>query len=360
MHKTVEKSCFFGEERVRLKEGFPLKLGEKEKTVWESDTTIFDSTLHSKPVLHIEVFSQTGKLQWTEIKEILKNRREIKTRFDDSCNLIKDESLSNDPDYLRLAEQHRKEIPSFLGRVASIQDLSTSARDIFQHYAMKTEGQLRQGKPKVTSRSFEGTAIIHKNNSINIPSKAAREIGLEGHRQILWTGSGGYLAFELTGKVRYASRITQDQLIIKHGIAKEFGLKKGMIIQFLANDDGSITLKKANERLPDARVIQEHEVRRQGKKTHLTMHVVVPPEIQKLGFRDRQVEWIRKGEEIVIKPADNLYLSVIVDVIVGGKWDRFQVNIPKGMPEAKNLKADTVVGFRLNERGKVLIIPKQA
>jgi hypothetical protein len=359
MHKTA-RGCFFGEERVRLKEGFPLKLGEKEKTVWESDTTILDSTLHSKPVLHIEVFSQTGKLQWTEIKEILKNGREIKTRFDGSCNLTKDESLSNDPDYLRLAEQHRKKIPPFLGHVANIQDLSTSTRDIFQHYAMKTEEQPKQEKPKVTPGSFESPAIIHKGNVITIPTEVAREIGLRGHRQILWTGSEGYPAFELTDKVRYASRITQNQLIIKHGIAKEFGLEKGMIIQFLANDDRSVTLKKANERLPDARVIQEHEVRRQGKKTHLTMHVVVPPEIQKLGFRDRQVEWIKKGEEIIIKPADNLYLSSVTETIVSEKWSRFQVNIPEGMPEAKNLEVGMRVGFRINEERRVVITPKQA
>jgi hypothetical protein len=356
MHKTA-RGCFFGEEGICLKEGFPLKLGEKEKTVWESDRTILDSTLHSKPILHIEVFSQAGKLQEIAIKEMLENGREIKTKFDGSCNLIKDESLSNDPDYLRLAEQHRRKIPYFLMHIASIQNLSLSPKDIFKSYAMKTE-QPKQEKPKITPRSFESTAIILEGRSIKIPREVVQEIGLKGHIQSMWTESEGYAAFELVDNVRYASRITQDQLIIKQTIAEKFGLKKGMGIQFLANEDGSVTLRKTNEKLPNVRVVQEHEVRRQGKKTHLTMHVVVPPEIQKLGFRDRQVEWIEKGGEIVIKPADSFYLGSVTEAILGGKWSRLTVYVPKELAEAKNLKVDMVVGFRLNEQGQVLIIPK--
>jgi len=99
---------------------------------------------------------------------------------------------------------------------------------------------------------------------------------------------------------------------------------------------------------------------REGKRTHLTMHVLVPLEIRRLGFRDIQVEWIKRGEEITIKPADNLYISSVTETILGGKWSRFHVCIPEGLPEAKNVRVGMEVRFRIDERGRVVITPKQA
>jgi hypothetical protein len=184
MHKTLKESCSFGDDTLSL-EG-RVTWGKYERSIWESVTKAY---IHSgEPAIRIEIMSAGNAVRKIEISETVSGKT-ITTSFDGSCNPVKDDRFSKNPEWERLAEQQRGKLPAFLTEIGLIQD----PKDTFYHYAIITkpvQGKLKPGEV----RSFEETTTICEDSQgtyfINVPRRVTTAMGFEKGNQVRWSLDG--------------------------------------------------------------------------------------------------------------------------------------------------------------------------
>jgi bifunctional DNA-binding transcriptional regulator/antitoxin component of YhaV-PrlF toxin-antitoxin module len=339
MHKTIKESCSFGDDTLSLEER--ATLGKYERSIWES---VGKADAHTrKPAIRIELMSTGDVIRKIEIYEVVSGKT-ITTSFDGSCNPVKDESLSKNPDWERLAEQQRGKLPAFLAEIGLIQD----PKDAFYHYAI--QGKLKPGE----MRSFEETTTIQEDSGgtyfINVPRRVATAMDFKKGNQVKWGVEGQRITVELMEKPRYISKIGRngEYLVvnIRRDLLKMIELEKG---------------KTADWYLPDSALIFEAGGRVRSRNFVMAMS----PEIAKRkNLKEGDwVEQVIRGRQLILKPAPDgalLHFSKI-----GVVEYHTRINIPGEISDKLDKKIwgkGAEVSFEeiYHDHKQLVITPKEA
>ena len=223
------------------------------------------------------------------------------------------------------------------------EESSTAA---FHSRAMKTDAQ-QPGR--VEPRSFEGTTRIQESPPgvyyIYIPQTIAREMGFKKGNQVRLRLEDGHITAELMKEPRYISKIWKKGEILTI---------KPELLKIMESEGG-------DWHLPDAA-----KVEKMGRKHRSVVITLSPETIEKNNLKEGgQLEQIIHGRELSLKPVpagEEFYFSKI-SKICDPYLHSLRINIPKGISDRLDKKSwskGTNVGFEINERGQLAIIPQQA
>ncbi|NYZ76160.1 hypothetical protein H0N98_02825 [Candidatus Micrarchaeota archaeon] len=171
MHKLERTFCYFGDEKLRLKEHLE-SLG-KEKVVWESFRTV-DSISPAfggkPPALSVELLFNSNKTL-KEVK-IVDRVKSITAKYDGSGKLVMDDWLLKHPESAETAKGYEQRLSTLLTYTRSLQNipapqpikqlqkssLAESPKQAFQPHAMKTEASVPAVQERIVKpvRHFGG------------------------------------------------------------------------------------------------------------------------------------------------------------------------------------------------------------
>ncbi|NYZ79267.1 hypothetical protein H0N99_03915 [Candidatus Micrarchaeota archaeon] len=344
MEKKV--NSVFGEDGVRLVK--KLDAGEEQHTFWENRGAVSDNGK-----LRIEVISRDGKLKEVKVSEII-NEKVWTTRFGPSYKLRGWEPAFKSEAYERLAERHRQSIPEFIRDITKIQNLSESPKEVFFPHFLSEGRDAGVEKQKPAPQVFTKMVRIQQPCSllINFPKEVVDAMGLEGGKHTVWTEMGKSAVITPLEGVHYRAMVlklgnTSFGVTIPTELITSMKLKRGDYLQW-SFKDGLIESKPVEKASMNATRIQK------SRKTYL---IVIPQETSenahlKIGMNG---EWFADGERMYLKMADD-YPRIHRLMEKARKYDEEVSSvIPKDIAQKIGLKAKTVVGFKINEDGKLLV-----
>lgn len=225
------------------------------------------------------------------------------------------------------------------------EESSTAA---FQSRAMKTDAK-QPGR--VEPRSFEETTTIQKNPPracyIYIPQTIAREMGFNKGSQVRVRLEEGRITAELMKEPRCISKIWKKD-------ENQMVTIKPELLKIMESEEGEW-------HLPDAA-----KVERMGRKYSSFVITLSLETIKKNNLKGgTQVEQIIRGRELILKPVplgEEFYLQKI-EGVCDPYLHSLRINIPKGISDRldkEKWNGRSTVGFEINERGQLAIIPQQA
>ncbi|NYZ78705.1 AbrB/MazE/SpoVT family DNA-binding domain-containing protein [Candidatus Micrarchaeota archaeon] len=329
----------------------PLEKPGQITTFWESTTGIdgkknprFDELAFSMRV----VTNSDNALQEAKISD---RRKQLTAKFDKCCNPVEG---SYAPEHEQLAKDYGSRLRIFLSDVGiTTEGPSATPQQLFKPHAMGNEGQ----KTKAVARSFEMTAKLQAVGNIyrtTIPTEVARAMNLRGGMQVEWTPYEKYFAVEPVEGHRYTARIWRNAesmvISVKTRLVDEMGLSEGMKMHWGGEKDNLILMKGADN---PSNTTTLHK----GRVYWVAAKAEVVERVQLI--EGQQVEMVRHGEEIIVKPHDKpLYFSSVIESRT--EFPRFYLDIPGEIAAGKGLAKGMEIGFRINEQEQLLVIPKQS
>jgi bifunctional DNA-binding transcriptional regulator/antitoxin component of YhaV-PrlF toxin-antitoxin module len=357
MHKRV--NSLFGDEAVHsIKES---DMGGEHKTLWESLEK--DSAGNSK--LRIEVTSRECRLKEVKVREMI-DGKPIMTKFDSSYKLWGGEASPNE-DYARVAERHRQNIPDFLRSIISAHNISESPIEVFFPLFMREAGhaekkELKKPAPRVFTQMVKIQEHQPDSFSINFPTEVADTMGLKGGRQVAWTAEGKSIILTPLEGIHYSVEVRKQggekhpEFSIALPAELVISMKwKPQIYMDWSVEGEKLELKPAEGAPRDATKLQLH-------KYDETYSIDIPTRLfehrhLKPGMRG---EWFADGEKLIVELKDDYpditRISQPYGRYVGGVY----VSIPKNLTDTVGLKKGMEVGFRINEKGQLVITPKKS
>jgi antitoxin component of MazEF toxin-antitoxin module len=347
MEKKV--NSVFGEDGVHLVK--KLDVGEEQHTFWENRGAVSDNGK-----LRIEVISRDRKLKEVKISETI-NKGVWTTRFGPSYNPRGWEPAFKSEVYERLAEKHRKSIPEFVRSITKIQDLSESPKEVFFPHFLSEGRDAGVEKQKPAPQLFTKMVRIHRTGpyslTVNFPNEVVDAMGLEGGKHTAWTKMGKSAVITPLEGVHYNATLikngTSAVVVVPPELMTSMKLKRGNYLQW-SYRDGVIESKPVEKAAMNAMKIHE-----MGGS-----HVVdIPAKIfenahLKIGMKG---EWFADGEKMYLKMAED-YPRIRQLMETARKYsDQVSSVIPNSIAQKIGLKVKTIVGFRINEEGKLLVTP---
>jgi hypothetical protein len=355
MHKRL--NSLFGDEAVSLVK--ELDMGVEHRTTWESWEK--DSTGNSK--LRIEVTSSEGRLKEVKVREIIDGKHMI-TKFDSSYKLLEQESYPKDDYYTIAAERHRRDLPGFLRSIISTHNISESAIEVFFPLFMREaehaeKKEMKKPAPRVFTQMVKIKEGRPDNFSINVPREVADTMGLRGGKQVTWTAEGKSIILTPLEGIHYPVEIVKESgkkhpgssITLPAELVISMKWKPHTYIDWLAEGE-KLELKQAEGAPRDVSKLQ-------FLRDNESYFIDIPMRVSehrhlKSGMRG---ECFADGEKLIMELKDYYPDITWIHQQHGPYVDQVSVSIPKNLTDMVGMKKGMELGFRINEKGQLVITP---
>ncbi|NYZ78535.1 hypothetical protein H0N99_00130 [Candidatus Micrarchaeota archaeon] len=349
MHKTISDYCLFGDERLF----FAGKQELPEGTRWSWESTRKDDS--NRSLLRAEALCRRDLIQRIQITEFMEGSF-ITTKFDSSGRLIRDTHFSNNPYYLALTKKHEPKLSAFLKRVRALHHLHT-AEEMFRIRALKSEIEERKKTENPPLQKFSSTAkIVGMEGYLKIyfPKEVSDAIKFGKNDLGEFTAEGKSLVLTLLKKRQYSVRIiqatTSTEVTIPEELVRLKDIYADMGVEWSKESPTRFSLRVVKELTEDALKIYYRKVAN-------TYSVVIP---ESFDVRAKLHGVLSdEGDKILLELNDNPRYIIKIGRLNDEYARQFQANIPSELAENTGWRIGIEVSFRINEKGQLIITPKE-